>query len=62
MVFCMRRFYLLKNLDFLKDKIAAYKIPSMIKIHLEELPRVASGKFSKKQLRDDFVAIEQHNS
>ena len=48
--------------DFLQDKIAAYKIPSMIKIHLDELPRVASGKFSKKQLRDDFVAIEQHSS
>ena len=48
--------------DFLQDKIAAYKIPSMIKIHFEELPRVASGKFSKKQLRDDFVAIEQHSA
>jgi acyl-CoA synthetase (AMP-forming)/AMP-acid ligase II len=48
--------------DFLQDKIAAYKIPSMIKIHFDELPRVASGKFSKKQLRDDFVAIEQHGS
>jgi len=48
--------------DFLQDKIAAYKIPSMIKIHFEELPRVASGKFSKKQLRDDFVAIEKHSS
>mgnify|MGYP003316918674 CR=1 FL=1 len=48
--------------DFLQDKIAAYKIPSMIKIHFEELPRVASGKFSKKQLRDEFVAIEQHTS
>jgi acyl-CoA synthetase (AMP-forming)/AMP-acid ligase II len=34
----------------------------MIKIHFDELPRVASGKFSKKQLRDDFVAIEQHSS
>ena len=44
--------------DFLQDKIAAYKIPSLIKIHFEELPRVASGKFSKKQLRDEFVAIE----
>jgi long-chain acyl-CoA synthetase len=48
--------------DFLQDKIAAYKIPSMIKIHFDELPRVASGKFSKKQLRDDFVAIEKHSS
>jgi acyl-CoA synthetase (AMP-forming)/AMP-acid ligase II len=48
--------------DFLQDKIAAYKIPSMIEIHFDDLPRVASGKFDKKQLRDEFVAIEQHDS
>ena len=44
---------------FLHDKIAAYKIPSMIKIDLIELPRVASGKFDKKELRKEFVSIEQ---
>ena len=48
--------------EFLRDKIAAYKIPSMIQIHFNELPRVASGKFSKNQLRDEFVSIEQNSS
>ena len=46
--------------DFLQDKLAAFKIPSFIQIGLEELPRVASGKFSKKQLRDDFISIEEN--
>jgi len=41
--------------DFLHGKIAAYKIPSIIKIGNDELPRIASGKFSKKQLRETFV-------
>ena len=44
---------------FLHNKIAAYKIPSMIKIDLMELPRVASGKFDKKELRKEFVSIVQ---
>ena len=42
--------------DFLQDKLAAFKIPSLMKIAYEELPRVASGKFSKTQLRDIFVS------
>ena len=33
--------------DFLQDKLAAFKIPSLMQIAFEELPRVASGKFSK---------------
>ena len=46
--------------DFLQDKLAAFKIPSLMQISYEELPRVASGKFSKTQLRDIFVSIEQN--
>ena len=42
--------------DFLQDKLAAFKIPSLMQISHEELPRVASGKFSKTQLRDIFVS------
>ena len=42
--------------DFLQDKLAAFKIPSIMHISHEELPRVASGKFSKTQLRDIFVS------
>ena len=43
---------------FLKDKLAAYKIPSVVQMRSEALPRIASGKFSKKQLRDEFLLIE----
>ena len=46
--------------DFLHDKLASFKIPSLMQIAYEELPRVASGKFSKTQLRDIFVSIEQN--
>ena len=46
--------------DFLQDKLAAFKIPSLMQIAYEELPRVASGKFSKTQLRDIFVSIEEN--
>jgi long-chain acyl-CoA synthetase len=42
--------------DFLQDKLAAFKTPSIMQISHEELPRVASGKFSKTQLRDIFVS------
>jgi acyl-CoA synthetase (AMP-forming)/AMP-acid ligase II len=48
--------------DFLHDKLAAFKIPSLMQIAYKELPRVASGKFSKTQLRDIFVSIEQNQS
>jgi acyl-CoA synthetase (AMP-forming)/AMP-acid ligase II len=48
--------------DFLQDKLAAFKIPSLMQISYEELPRVASGKFSKTQLRDIFVSIDQNQS
>ena len=46
--------------DFLQDKLAAFKIPSITQIGYEDLPRVASGKFSKTQLRDIFISIEQN--
>ena len=48
--------------DFLHNKLAAFKIPSLMQIAYEELPRVASGKFSKTQLRNIFVSIEQNQS
>ena len=46
--------------DFLQNKLAPFKIPSLIQISFDELPRVASGKFSKTQLRDIFVSIEKN--
>ena len=48
--------------DFLHDKLASFKIPSLMQISYEDLPRVASGKFSKTQLRDSFVSIQQNQS
>lgn len=48
--------------DFLHDKLAAFKIPSLMQIAYKELPRVASGKFSKTQLRDIFVSNEKNHS
>jgi acyl-CoA synthetase (AMP-forming)/AMP-acid ligase II len=46
--------------DFLQNKLAPFKIPSLIQISFDELPRVASGKFSKTQLRDIFISIEKN--
>ena len=46
--------------DFLHDKLAPFKIPSLMQINSKELPRVASGKFSKTELRDFFVSIEEN--
>ena len=43
---------------FLSERLAAFKIPSLIKFQNDPLPRVASGKFSKTQLRDDFKEYE----
>jgi long-chain acyl-CoA synthetase len=36
---------------FLKDKIAAFKIPEEFYFQFDQLPRIASGKIAKKELR-----------
>tara|TARA_B100000029_G_scaffold515716_1_gene624183 strand:- start:27964 stop:29637 length:1674 start_codon:yes stop_codon:yes gene_type:complete len=41
--------------EFLKDKLAKFQIPENVAIQFEPLPRIASGKFSKPFLRDQFV-------
>jgi long-chain acyl-CoA synthetase len=41
--------------DFLGDKLAAFQIPEHIIIFDEALPKIASGKFSKPEMRDNFV-------
>ena len=41
--------------DFLSDKLAAFQIPEHIIIFDEALPKIASGKFSKPEMRDNFV-------
>jgi len=42
--------------EFLKGRLAGFKIPKIIIQHLEKLPRVASGKISKRQLKEEFLA------
>ena len=43
-------------LDFLKDKLAAYKMPRKV-MQMEALPRNATGKILKTKLRE--IAAEQ---
>ena len=40
--------------DFLSNKLAAFKIPAVIKFSTEPLPKLASGKFDKPTLRGLF--------
>jgi acyl-CoA synthetase (AMP-forming)/AMP-acid ligase II len=42
--------------SFLKDKLAAFKIPVHVWVHDDNLPRIASGKIFKKQIRADLIA------
>ncbi len=41
---------------FLGEKIAGFKIPSVVRMHAAQLPRNASGKILKRTLRDEVVA------
>jgi len=41
---------------FLNGRIASYKVPTVVSIHAEALPRNASGKILKRELRDALVA------
>ncbi|MCR9106764.1 MAG: AMP-binding protein [Gammaproteobacteria bacterium] len=41
---------------FLKEHLAAFKIPAHIFIRAEQLPRIASGKIFKRQLKADYAA------
>jgi acyl-CoA synthetase (AMP-forming)/AMP-acid ligase II len=40
---------------FLADRLAAFKIPVHIEIRSDNLPRIASGKIFKKQIRSDMI-------
>ncbi len=42
--------------DFLKQHLAGFKIPTIVDVHSEPLPRNAAGKFLKRDLRDQLVA------
>ena len=41
--------------SFLEEKIAKFKIPSYMWFQEEELPRIASGKTAKKQMREEAI-------
>jgi len=41
--------------SFLEEKIAKFKIPSYVWFQEEELPRIASGKTAKKQMREEAI-------
>ncbi len=43
-------------LQFLVDRIAAFKIPARCHFQYEQLPRIASGKIAKKALRQQALA------
>jgi acyl-CoA synthetase (AMP-forming)/AMP-acid ligase II len=43
-------------LEFLKTRLASFKVPSKVFWHHEELPRNATGKVLKKDLRDEYTA------
>jgi long-chain acyl-CoA synthetase len=42
-------------LEFLKTRLASFKVPSKVFWHHEELPRNATGKVLKKDLRDEYA-------
>jgi long-chain acyl-CoA synthetase len=42
--------------EFLRQHIAPFKIPRIVEIHAEQLPRNAAGKILKRLLRDEWVA------
>ena len=41
--------------EFLSDKLAAFKIPAVIRFLDSNIPTVASGKFDKPALRKTFI-------
>jgi acyl-CoA synthetase (AMP-forming)/AMP-acid ligase II len=47
--------------DFLAAKIARFKIPEQIYFQYEQLPRIASGKIAKKEIRQATIARLNHD-
>lgn len=42
--------------QFLQNRIAGFKIPQRVSFQYEQLPRIASGKIAKKELRQQTIA------
>ena len=47
---------------FLADHLAKFKIPAYLQITHEQLPRIASGKVFKRQLREEAIAALADNA
>ena len=47
---------------FLADHLAKFKIPAYLRITHEQLPRIASGKVFKRQLREEAIAALADNA
>ena len=43
------------SLLFLAEKLAKFKIPEFMWFQTEQLPRIASGKIAKKQMREEAI-------
>jgi long-chain acyl-CoA synthetase len=44
-------------IEHLRPRLAAFKLPVTVDIRVEELPRTASGKIVKRQLREELAAM-----
>ena len=43
--------------NFLETKLAKFKIPEHYLFQIDQLPRIASGKIAKKQLREEAIKL-----
>ena len=41
--------------NFLSERLAKFKVPEFIWIQAEQLPRIASGKIAKKEMREEAI-------
>ena len=49
--------------SFLAEHLAKFKIPRYLTISSEPLPRIASGKIFKREIRERAIAkLEQHSA
>ena len=55
-IFCDKELNLEELNQFLAERLAKFKIPSQIHVVHEPLPRIASGKIFKRQIREDALA------
>ena len=42
---------------FLRNRLAAFKVPARFYFQHDQLPRIATGKIAKKELRKQTIAL-----